>query len=151
MEEKIYKYRMDLYYQLLLIYVGFFFLYAVIKGKFFEEKFTLVFNDPIIFILAIFIAMFFLIALWNIITSRKIILKEDRAIMKNRFGSREILYNEILNIKIGRKRRSMETPFRIIKIKLLNRRKWLRIRASDFERGSELIREFMKIKNPAKI
>ena len=142
---------MDLYYQLLLIYVGFFFLYAVIKGRFFEEKFTLVFNDPILYILAIFIALLFLIAVWNLMTSRKIILKEDRAILKNRFGSREILYNEILNIKIGKKRRSMETPYRIIKIKLMNRRKWLRRRANDFERGSELIREFMKIKNPVKI
>jgi hypothetical protein len=150
MEEKVYKYRMDLYYQLLLIYVGFFFLYAVIKGKFFEEKFTLVFNDPIVYILAIFIALFFMIAVWNIMTSRKIILKEDRAILKNRFGSREILYNEILNIRIGKKRRSMENPYRIIKIKLMNRRKWLRIRANDFEHGSELIREFLKIKNPVK-
>jgi len=150
MEEKVYKYRMDLYYQLLLIYVGFFFVYAVIKGKFFEEKFTLVFNDPILYILAIFIALFFLIAVWNIMTARRIILKEDRAVLKNRFGSREILYNEILNIKIGKKRRSMETPYRIIKIKLMHRRKWLRIRANDFEKGSELIREFMKIKNPVK-
>jgi hypothetical protein len=150
MEEKVYKYRMDLYYQLLLIYVGFFFVYAVIKGKFFEEKFTLVFNDPIVYILAIFIALFFFIAIWNIMTARRIIMKEDRAVLKNRFGSREILYNEILDIRIGKKRRSMETPYRIIKIKLMHRRKWLRIRANDFEKGSELIREFMKIKNPVK-
>ncbi|MFI5144032.1 MAG: hypothetical protein ACHQJ4_00420 [Ignavibacteria bacterium] len=150
MEEKVYKYRMDLYYQLLLIYVGFFFVYAVIKGKFFEEKFTLVFNDPIVYILAIFIALFFFIAIWNIMTARRIILKGDRAVLKNRFGSREILYNEILDIRIGKKRRSMETPYRIIKIKLMHRRKWLRIRANDFEKGSELIREFMKIKNPVK-
>ena len=150
MEEKVYKYRMDLYYQLLLIYVGFFFVYAVIKGKFFEEKFTLVFNDPIVYILAIFIALFFFLAVWNIITARRIILKGDRAVLKNRFGSREILYNEILDIRIGKKRRSMETPYRIIKIKLLHRRKWLRIRANDFEKGSELIREFMKIKNPVR-
>ena len=150
MEEKVYKYRMDLYYQLLLIYVGFFFVYAVIKGRFFEEKFTLVFTDPIVYILAIFIALFFLIAIWNIMTARRIILKEDRAVLKNRFGSREIFYNEILDIRIGKKRRSMETPYRIIKIKLLHRRKWLRIRANDFEKGSELIREFMKIKNPVR-
>lgn len=152
MEEKVYKYRMDLYYQLLLIYVGFFFVYAVIKGKFFEEKFTLVFvNDPIIYILAIFIVIFFIVALINIITARQIILKSDRAVLKNRFGSREIMYSEILNIKIGRKRRSSaEHPYRIIKLKLLNRRKWLRIRANDFERGSELIKEFLKIKNPVK-
>ena len=147
MEEKVYRYRMDLYYQLLLIYLGFFFVYAVIKGRFFEEKFTLVFiNDPIIYILAIFIAIFLIIVLINIITARQIILKSDRAVMKNRFGSREILYSEILNIRIGRKRRtSAEHPYRIIKIKLMNRRKRLRIRANDFERGSELIREFLKI------
>jgi hypothetical protein len=152
MEDKVYKYRMDLYYQLLLIYVGFFFLYAVIKGRFFEEKFTLVFNDPIIFILAIFILIFLLIVLVQIITARQIILKSDRAILKNRFGSREIMYNEILNIKIGRKRiKNDETPYRIIKLKLLNRRKWLRIRSNDFERGSDLIKEFLKIKNPVKI
>jgi hypothetical protein len=152
MEEKVYKYRMDLYYQLLVIYMAFFFLYAVIKGKFFEEKFTLVFNDPIIFILAIFIALSFLIVIRNIIISKQLVLKNDRAILKNRFGSREIMYNEILNIKIGRKRRfSEETPYRIIKIKLQNRRKWLRIRANDFEHGSELIKEFLKIKNPTKV
>ena len=148
MEDKVYKFRMDRYYQLLLIYMAFFFFYAVIKGKFFEEKFTLVFNDPIIYILAIFIALFFLIVLWNIITSRQIIIKEDRAVLKNRLGSREILFNEILNIKIGRKRRHKEVPYRIIKIKLLNRRKWLRIRANDFEHGSDLIKEFLRIKSP---
>ena len=142
---------MDIYYQLLLIYVGFLFLYAVIKGRFFEEKFTLVFNDPIIYILMIFIAIFFLVALAQIITSRQIILKSDRAILKNRFGSREIMFNEILSVKIGRKRKRNDDPYRIIKIKLLNRRKWLRIRSNDFERGSELIREFLKIKNPARI
>jgi len=151
LEDKVYKYRMDIYYQLLLIYVGFLFLYAVIKGRFFEEKFTLVFNDPIIYILMIFIAIFFLVALAQIITSRQIILKSDRAILKNRFGSREIMFNEILSVKIGRKRKRNDDPYRIIKIKLLNRRKWLRIRSNDFERGSELIREFLKIKNPARI
>lgn len=142
---------MDLYYQLLLIYVAFFFLYAVIKGKFFEEKFTLVFMDPIVYILGIFIIIFFLIILLNIIKARQIILKSDKAILKNRFGSREIIYSEILNIKIGKKHRSSaETPYRIIKIKLQNRRKWLRIRANDFEHGSELIKEFLRIKNPVK-
>lgn len=151
MEEKVYKYRLDLYYQLLLIYVGFFFVYAVIKGKFFEEKFTLVFNDPIIYILAIFIAIFFLIVLLNIISARQIILQIDKAILKNRFGSREILYSDILNIKIGKRRYSnKEHHYRIIKIKLMHRRKLLRIKANDYERGNELIREFLKIKNPVK-
>lgn len=151
MEDRVYKSRLDLYYQTLVIYLVFFILYAVIKGKFFEEQFTLVFHDPIIYILIIFIPIFLFILAVNIIRGRQIILKSDRIILKNRFGSREILFNEILNIKIGRKRkRYEEAPYRIIKIKLRNRRKWLRIRANDFERGPELIKEFLRIKNPIK-
>jgi hypothetical protein len=77
-------------------------------------------------------------------------MKNDRIVLKNRFGSREILFNEILNIKIGRVRKNREDmPYRIIKLKLRNRRKRLRIRANDFERGPELIKEFLKINNPA--
>jgi hypothetical protein len=149
MEDRIYKYRMDFYYQLLVIYLVFFVLYAVIRGQFFEEKFQLVFNDPLIYILILFIALFLVIVLVNIIRNRQIIMKDDRVVLKNRFGSREILFNEILNIKIGKHRkRNTEVPYRIIKLKLLNRRKWLRIRANEYERGPELIREFLGLKYP---
>jgi hypothetical protein len=149
MEEKVYKYRMDFYYQLLVIYLVFFVLYAVIKGQFFEEKFQLVLNDPIIYILVLFIALFLVLVLINIIRNKQIVMQNDRVVLRNRFGSREILFNEILNIKIGRHRkRNLDVPYRIIKLKLLHRRKLLRIRANEYERGSELIREFLKIKNP---
>lgn len=149
MEDKVYKYRMDFYYQLLVIYFVFFVLYAVIKGQFFEEKFQLVFEDPIIYILILFIAISLFIVVANIIRNKQIVLKSDRIVLKNRFGSREILFSEILNIKIGKRRKRFEeVPYRIIKMKLSRRRKWLRIRANEYERGSELIREFLKIKNP---
>jgi hypothetical protein len=148
-EDRVYKYRMDFYYQQLVIYLVFFVLYAVIRGQFFEEKFQLVFNDPIIYILILFITLFLVIVLVNIVRNRQIILKSDRVVLKNRFGSREIIFNEILNIRIGKRRkRNEEVPYRIIKLKLLKRRKWLRIRANEYERGSELIREFLNIKNP---
>jgi len=142
---------MDFYYQSLVIYFVFFVLYAVIRGNFFEEKFQLVFNDPIIYILMLFIAVFLVIVIVNIVRARQIILKNDRVVLKNRFGSREIFHDEILHVKIGRKRRrSEENPFRIIKLKLKKRKKWLRIRANDFERGGELIKEFLKIKQPSR-
>ena len=152
MEEKVHKYRMDFYYQTLVLYLVFFFLYALIKGKFFEEKFELVFNDPIIYILIIFIPIIFVIVLLNFIRGRQILMKSDRIVLKNRLGSREILFSEILSIRIGRiRKRREDVPFRIIKLKLKNRKKRLRIRANDFERGPELIREFLKIKNPMNV
>jgi len=149
MDERVYRFRMDFYYQTLVIYLLFLLVYAVIKGSFFEEKFQLVFNDPIIYILIIFIAIFLLIVISNVIRNKQIIIKNDKVIFKNRFGKRELLFNEIQNIRIVKKRiPKQHTPFKIIKLKLNGRKRLLRIRANDYERGGELIKEFLKIKNP---
>ena len=148
MEEKIHKYRLDFYYQSLVIYLLFFAAYVIIKGST-SVSFKILYDDPIFYILIAFISVFLVIVVYNIVRSPTIILKNDRILMKNRFGSREIMFNEILNIRIGKKRRMTEDrPYKIIKLKLVNRRRMLRIRANDFERGGELIKEFLKIKNP---
>jgi hypothetical protein len=55
--------------------------------------------------------------------------------------------SEILSIRIGRKRKTGDGRLRIIKLKLKNRKRLLKIRANDFEKGGELIKEFLKIKN----
>jgi len=147
MEEKVHKYRLDFYYQSLVIYLIFFAAYVLIRGSF-SESFKSLYNDPIFYILIIFIAFFLLIVVINIIRSPMIILKSDRVEFKNRFGSREVMYDDILNIKIGKRRKADEDiTYRIIKLKLKHRRRMLRIRANDFERGNELIREFLKIKH----
>src|SRR5690348_1802348 len=137
MEEKIHKYRLDFYYQSLVIYLLFFAGYVILRGST-SVSFKVLYDDPIFYILIIFISIFLIIVIINIIRSPMIILKDDKIIMKNRFGSREILFSEIVNIRIGKKRRTTEDrPYKIIKLKLMNRRRQLRIRANDFERGGE--------------
>ena len=146
MEEKVHKHRMDFYYQSLVIYLLFFAAYVLIRGTA-GESFKELYNDPIFYILIIFIAVFLFIVVMNIIRAPMIILKDDRIIFKNRFGSREVMLSDVINVKIGRRRRAEEEmSYRIIKLKLKHRRKQLRIRANDFERGNELIKEFLKIK-----
>jgi hypothetical protein len=148
MEEKIHKHRMDFYYQSLVIYLLFFAAYVLIKGTI-GVSFRSLYNDPIFYILIFFIVVFLFIVIVNIIRAPTIVLRSDRIIFKNRFGSREVLFTDILSIKIGRRRKSdEEMTYRIIKLKLKHRRKQLRIRANDFERGTELIKEFLKIKHP---
>lgn len=140
---------MDFYYQSLVIYLLFFAAYVIIRGTT-GESFRSLYNDPIFYILILFIIIFLFIVIVNLIRAPKIILKNDRIIFRNRFGEREVLFSDILNVKIGRRRkRDEEMTYRIIKLKLKNRRKQLRIRANDFERGGELINEFLKIKQPA--
>jgi hypothetical protein len=148
MEEKVHKYRLDFYYQSLVIYLLFFTAYVLVKGTI-GESFRSLYDDPIFYILIIFIVVFLFIVIVNIIRAPMIILKTDRIVFKNRFGSREVMLSDIINVKIGRRRKAEEeTTYKIIKLKLKNRRKQLRIRANDFERGGELIREFLKIKHP---
>ena len=148
MEEKVHKYRLDFYYQSLVIYLLFFTAYVLVKGTI-GESFRSLYNDPIFYILIIFIVIFLFIVIVNIIRAPMIILKKDRIVFRNRFGSREVMLGDIINVKIGRRRKAdEEVTYRIIKLKLKHRRKQLRIRANDFERGGELIREFLKIKNP---
>ncbi len=146
MQEKIHKHRMDFYYQSLVIYLLFFAAYVLIRGTV-GESFKALYNDPIFYILILFIIIFLFLVVVNIIRSPMIILKSDRITFKNRFGERDVLFSDILSVKIGRrKRREEEMTYRIIKLKLKNRRKQLRVRANDFERGGELIKEFLKIK-----
>lgn len=148
MEEKIHKYKLDFYYQSLVIYLIFFAVYVLVKGTI-GESFKALYDDPIFYILILFIAVFLVIVIINIIRQPMIILKDDRIIFKNRFGSREVMFGDIISVKIGKRRRAEEDmTYRIIKLKLKNRRKRLRIRANDFERGNELIKEFLRIKHP---
>jgi hypothetical protein len=147
-EEKIHKYKLDFYYQSLVIYLIFFAVYVLVKGTI-GESFKALYDDPIFYILILFIAVFLVIVIINIIRQPMIILKDDRIIFKNRFGSREVMFGDIISVKIGKRRRAEEDmTYRIIKLKLKNRRKRLRIRANDFERGNELIKEFLRIKHP---
>lgn len=146
MEEKVHKYRMDFYYQSLVIYLIFFAGYVLLKGSL-SQSYKVLYDDPIFYILIIFIALFLVIVILNIIRSPMIILKSDRIEFKNRFGSREVMYDDVMSVKIGKRRRAEEdTTYRIIKLKLKHRKRMLRIRANDFERGNELIREFLRIK-----
>ena len=138
---------MDFYYQSLVIYLIFFVLYVILRGSL-ENNFRALFNDPIFYILVVFNVIFLVIVVINIIRSPMIILKADRIILKNRFGSREIQFSDILHVRIGRKRSSPDDGhYRIIKLKLAHRRRQFRIRANDFERGDKLIKEFLNIKN----
>ncbi len=149
MQEKIHRHRMDFYYQSLVIYLIFFAAYVLIRGTV-GESFRSLYNDPIFYILILFIIIFLFIVVMNIIRAPMIILKGDRIIFKNRFGEREVMLSDIINVKIGRIRKhDEETTYRIIKLKLKNRRKQLKIRANDFERGGELINEFLKLKKGA--
>lgn len=141
-----FKYKLDFYYQQALAYLLTLIVYAGIRGTFIDRSFTLVFDDPIFFIIIFFVVMSFVLIAVNKIRDRKLIVTEKEIIFQHRFAKIEIPIAEIEWIHIG-KERGVQTAgrFQIVIIKLRGRRRSFRIRAGRYERDKQLIGEMMKI------
>lgn len=149
MNERTYKYRLDFYFISLSIYLVTFIVYVLIRGSFSNEKFQIVFQDPIIYIFVFFILFFLIVLVSNYIRARYLVFDDRKITIKNRFGQREIPYNEIVGMKFSREKRNgrlEKSNIRLVKLKLTNRKRLLRIRLSDFQNESKLISEFQQIK-----
>lgn len=148
MKERVYKYKLDFYYKSLIIYLVTLIAYILIKGRFFHESFEVVVKDPIIYIIAIFIIFFLIVLISNALFAREIIIGESQIIFKNRFGQREVGINEIISIRFSREKKRLneeKSEVRIVKMKLLNRKRLMRIRLNDFQDEKELAGEFRLI------
>ncbi|MDZ4712613.1 MAG: hypothetical protein SGI89_09855 [bacterium] len=148
MKERVYKYKLDFYYKSLIIYLITLIAYILIKGKFFQERFEVVVKDPIIYIIAIFILFFLIVLIANTIRAREIIISDSQIIFKNRFGQREVSIKEILHVRLSREKQrnnAERSDIRLVKLKLRNRRRLLRIRLNDFQNERGLVNEFKNI------
>ncbi|MDQ3019963.1 MAG: hypothetical protein M3R36_05245 [Bacteroidota bacterium] len=148
MNGRVYKYKLDFYYKSLIIYFITLIAYILIKGKFFQERFEVVVRDPIIYVITIFIIFFLVALVANAVRAREIIIDDKEIIFKNRFGQREVAINDILNIRLSKDNRRFSenrSDVRMVKLKLKNRKRLLRIRLNDFQDERELMNEFRSI------
>jgi len=146
MPGKEYKYKLDFYYQQALIYLVTLILYAGVKGSFIENEFTLVFRDPILYIIAFFVLVAFITLVLNKIRDRKLIVEQEAIIFQHKFTRREIPFSDIEWFHIGRER-SVQTAgrFQVIVFKVQGRRRLYRIRVGRYEREKELIMEMERV------
>lgn len=147
-QEKIFKVRLDYYYKLLVIYFIFLAAYIMMRGSFGGKELTIVLHDPILYITGFFIVYTIIVLLANIIKSKEIHFIQDRFLIKNRFGEREIMFKDILYVKFSRERRRYKdgkSSVKRVRIKLNNRRNLLRIRLSEFYDEKKLYNEFNKL------
>lgn len=136
-----FRYKLDFYYQQTLIYLVTLVLYAAVRGTLIENNFTLVFDDPIMFIITFFAAAAFITLLLNRVRDRKLILSDDEIIFQHRFNRRRIAVTDIEWIHIG-KERFVQTAgrFQAVLIKTKHRRRAFRIRIGRYEREKELLK-----------
>src|SRR5208283_1161714 len=146
MPPKEFKYKLDFYYQQALIYLVTLILYVGVKGSFIENEFTLVFRDPILYIIGFFVVVAFVTLALNKIRNRKLIIEQGAIIFQHKFTRREIPFSEIEWFHIGRER-SVQTAgrFQVIVFKVQGRRRLYRIRVGRYEREKELIAEMERV------
>ncbi|MEK7250570.1 MAG: hypothetical protein AAB209_09120 [Bacteroidota bacterium] len=144
--EKVFKYKLDFYYQSALIYLVTLVLYGGIRGSFVEKEFIYVMNDPIIYVIIFFVLMSFAVLALNYIRNRRLIISDDRLIFKNRFHERRIDVQDIEWMHVGRERLVQTSGgFQVIVFKLRGRRRLLRIRVGRYEKEKELVNEMNRI------
>lgn len=146
MKERVYRYKLDFYYQQAVIYLATLVLYAGIRGNFIEDQFSLVFKDPILYIISFFVVLSLIVLLLNIWRDRKLVLTDDALILHSRTRQQEFPLQEIEWIHIG-KERFVQTSghFQMITIKFKQKPFALRIRVGRYERSRELVAEMERI------
>lgn len=144
--EKVFKYKLDFYYQSALIYLVTLILYGGIRGNFVEKKFEYVLNDPLMYVIMFFVLMSLVVLLLNYIRNRRLIITDDTIIFKNRWRERRIPAGNMEWIHIGREA-GVQTSgrFQVIMFRLKGRRRVVRIRVGRYEREKELVAEMHRI------
>ncbi len=146
MGQKTFKYKLDFYYQQALLYLIVFLLYAGIKGSFFENQFSFVFMDPIVYIMIFFGAIALITLVLNLFRNRKLVISDDKMIFHTRSREREISFSDIEWMHIGRERMVQTAGhFQLIVFKLKGRKRLFRIRVGRYERDRELVAEMERI------
>ena len=142
----VFKYKLDFYYQQTLIYLVALVLYAGIRGSFVEDQFTLIYKDPIVYIMILFFVVSLIVLILNKIRDRKLIIEDDRIIFHNRYRERQIHLGDIEWMHIGRERLVQTAGrFQLIVFKTKSRLRIFRIRVGRYERDHELVREMERI------
>jgi len=138
--EAVFRYKLDFYYQQALIYAVTLLAYAWIRGSFIENRFEFVFRDPIVYVILVFVLGSLIVLFLNWIRDRKLSITEDKLIFSNRFHRRTIATSDIVWVYIGRERRVQTSGrFQVVRMKLKQRRRVVRIRVGRYERDRELV------------
>ena len=146
-KKKIFKYNLSFYYQSTIIYFVAFLLYAIIRGEFVENSFTLITKDPIIYFFAIIVCVSLISLLYNLYLNRHLEIGENKISFVNKFAEKTFYIDHLEEIKISKfVNRKRNKVFRLIRLKIKNRKRRIIIRPYDYENVEELISLFVKLK-----
>ena len=147
-QNKKFKYKMSFYYVSTIIYFVAFLLYVLIRGEFVEGSFKLITKDPIIYFFGIIVMISLFSLLFNLYKSRYLEFGNASITLGDRFRVREFRFENIKRMKISPlKKDDKNGAFKIVRLKLKNRRRLLVVRPYDYENGEDLLKRFQELKS----
>ncbi len=145
-DAKTFKYKLDFNYQSAIIYLVTLVVYGGIRGNFVEQKFEYVLNDPIMYVIIMFVVGSFAVLILNRIRNRRLVITADAMVFKNRWHERRVELRDIEWMHIGREMHVQTSgKFQVVLVKLRGRRRLFRIRVGRYERERELVHEMQRI------
>lgn len=146
MQERTFKYKLDFYYQSALIYLITMVLYGGIRGSFVEAKFEYVLNDPLMYVIIIFVLVALVALVINKLRNRRLIITDEAIVFIHRWAEHRVPVADIEWMHIGREA-LVETGGKrqVVVIKLKGKRRIYRVRIGRYEKEKELWSEMGKI------
>jgi len=143
---KSYFKRLDFYWKFISVYAIAIIIYAMLKGSIEEWTVTVVFLEPVVILLSVFILLTTIGLIFESFKNQLLIIGSDFIVFKNRFRERKFTSDEITRLFIGKERAKYTGKFRIIKIKLTTRKRPVIIRPTSYWNEKELIESFVNLK-----
>ncbi len=148
---KHFRRRFEFYYQSVAVYAVALIVYAIIRGTFSGGEFRIVFKDPIVYVFVIVLGYSVIVLVFNLLYQRDVVVGDDSIIFQNRFESRAIKLEDIEWIQVGRaKRVKVRGSFRVIKIKLRDQMRAIRINPVHFHAERDLTETFALLSEKVK-
>ncbi len=145
--EKTFRYKLDFYWQTLLIYTVILIAYALIRGTINLKTLSISFQDPLVVLLSIFVVVTFIFLVVNYILKRSITVGKDFIQFSNRFRKNKFELPEIEKIFVTFESRiKTRGRFTIIKLKIINRKWYIRIRPSIYTEDKELMKSIDRLR-----
>jgi hypothetical protein len=141
MQEETFKSRLDTYYLATVVYGVTLALYTVVRGTLIGDTFSVVWQDPIVYLLAICSILALVTLIVAAISKRTVIVAEHELRFSSGSKKRTLVPTDIAWIGFRRERSFRgERVYPTVRIKVHNRRRALRLRPGSFERSSILAR-----------
>ena len=152
-DHKAFDQRLDFYWQYMAVYAIALIIYSLLNGSIKNGELSLYLKGPIVILLSIFVVGSIIGLLFNWYKKRSIIIYKDAIVFKNRFREKRYAVEDIIRIAFGKIRASQirrSKGYRVIKLKVKNRRRVLKIRPGSYWNDRELINELSALKKRLK-